>query len=83
MPRYVPLRTQLRKEVDEFLKLSGMAQTRFGLDAVNDTRFVVRLRAKGDKPIMSTTIDKVRQFIAKETAKIERKAKRVSSRKAA
>lgn len=52
----------LLREIEPFLRRSGMAPTRFGRDAVNDPRFVFDLR-RGREPRGDTEL-RVRQFIA-------------------
>jgi hypothetical protein len=54
-------RTVLLNEIDAFLAKRGMAETTFGLRAVNDGKFVARLRAKGN--ITFATAERVREFI--------------------
>lgn len=65
--------TKLLTEIDAFIAKRGMAETTFGLLAVNDGKFVSRLRNKGN--ITFATADRVRVFIrsaAHKTAKSHR-----------
>lgn len=55
---------QLLAEIECFLKDRKMTETRFGLLAVNDGKFVGRLRAGSN--MMLATIDKVRGYLARE-----------------
>lgn len=52
-------------EIDAFVIASGMKETTFGRLAVNDGKFVARLRAK---PLNVTlrTVKRVRRYIARE-----------------
>lgn len=56
------LQEQLLAEVTDFLTTRRMAETTFGRRAVNDGKFVGRLRSGGN--ITVATISKVRKFIA-------------------
>lgn len=51
----------LLREIDEYLAHTGMAQTTFGRLAVNDGKFVGRLRT--GKRAWPETHERVRQFI--------------------
>lgn len=57
----------LLAEIDAFLKASDMAETTFGFHAVNDGKFVGRLREGAG--ITVATVDRVRAYIAAERAK--------------
>lgn len=61
------LRDQLLLEVEDFLKRSGMAPGTFGTYALDDGRFVNRLRAGGD--VRTQTLERVREFIRDRDAK--------------
>lgn len=76
MPKYVPIRDQVRNEVNAYLKESGMAHSRFGQLVMADSRFVARLRDPNGQPIKSSTIDKVRVWIATEGKKHAKAAPR-------
>lgn len=58
-------RTQLLAEIDAFLAARSMAESTFGRLAVNDGKFVSRLRGKGN--ITWATADRVRAFIAAQS----------------
>jgi len=51
-------------EIDAALAETGMAETTFGRKAVNDGKFVPRLRAGGG--LTTKTADAVRAFIAEQ-----------------
>ncbi len=53
---------RLISEIERFLKRTGMAETTFGRKAVNDGKFVPRLRA--GRRCWPETIAKARAFIA-------------------
>lgn len=61
-------RAALLKEIEAFVASQSMAETTFGRMAVNDGKFVGRLRDNGN--ITFATAQRVRDFIAKrgETA---------------
>lgn len=59
-------RQQLIAEIEEFLRDRDMAETTFGLRAVNDGKFVGRLRA--GKGVEIDTVDRVRAYIAEQKA---------------
>lgn len=48
-------------EIEAFLERSGMAPGTFGTYAVDDGRFVTRLRAGAD--VRTQTLERVREFI--------------------
>lgn len=54
-------RTELLTEIEGFLLTREITETTFGLYAVNDGKFVGRLRRGGNMTI--NTIDKARAFI--------------------
>lgn len=54
-------RAALLREIDAFVAEQTMAETTFGRMAVNDGKFVARLRANGN--ITFTTAARVRAFI--------------------
>lgn len=53
--------SELLAEVESFLANRKMAETTFGRHAVNDGKFVGRLRGGANMTV--ATIDKVREFI--------------------
>jgi len=53
---------QLLLEIETFLSSRQMAETTFGRMAVNDGKFVARLRRGGNMTI--STVSKVRHFIS-------------------
>jgi len=55
------LRDQLLAEIDAFLDKSGMTDTRFGVESLNDKAWLHRFRA-GLSPTIDT-VDKVRRFM--------------------
>ena len=57
---------QLLAEIEAFLRNRKMAETTFGRMAVNDGKFVARLRAGANMTL--ATIDKARGFIGEQTA---------------
>lgn len=56
------LRDQLLSDILEFCGETKMAESTFGLYAVNDGKFVRRLRAGRD--VNTETIDKIHKFIS-------------------
>lgn len=67
----------LLREIGVFLRARGMSQSSFGRLAVNDGKFVARLRAGGD--VTTQTLARVRAFMAaqkqaeaKEVARLSR-----------
>lgn len=52
----------LLQEIDQFLSETGMAESTFGFKAVNDGKFVKRIRA-GSR-CWPETVDQIRSFIA-------------------
>lgn len=57
---------QLLTEIEDFLKTRKMAETTFGRMAVNDGKFVARLRAGANMTL--ATIDRVRAHIKEQKA---------------
>lgn len=55
------MQTQLLSGIDAFLAQSGMAPTTFGKLAVNDGKFVSRLR--GGANMTLATLERVRRFM--------------------
>ena len=51
----------LLQEIDEFLAETGMTQTRFGLEAMNNSSFVRQLR--NGHSVTLRTMDRVRSFM--------------------
>lgn len=56
------IRDDLLTEIEEYLDRTGTPPTAFGLRALNDGKFVFRLRGGGN--VTSRTIDKARAFMA-------------------
>lgn len=54
-------RDQFLKEIEQFLRRTGMTDTSFGLATMNDGKFVVRLRAGHDARL--GTYDRVRAYM--------------------
>jgi hypothetical protein len=63
--------TALLREIDAFLAGAGIAESTFGRKAVNDGKFVGRLREGSG--ITVATVDRVRAYIAAESAATKRK----------
>lgn len=57
------------KEIDAFIKAHGWTARKFGLLAMNDTKFVKRLNDGGD--IRLGTMERVRQFMEAHKAHAE------------
>ena len=60
----------LLKEIEAFLREVAMAETTFGRHAVNDGKFVGRLREGGGVTV--ATIDRVRAYMEAERPKLGR-----------
>lgn len=58
----------LLAKVEAFLAETGMSESAFGVKALNDGKFVPRLRSGAG--ITTKTIDKVERFIAAEREKL-------------
>lgn len=58
----------LLTDIEAYLVRTGMNATQFGLQALNDPRFVFDLRA-GERSPQAKTIDRVRDFMSGATAK--------------
>ncbi len=71
-------RDELLREIDAFLKETGMAPTIFGRDAVKDRALMISLR-KGRSPTLDT-VDKIRAFMAKERKKLAKRPKAAQER---
>jgi hypothetical protein len=54
-------RETLLRDIDAFLRQQRMAETRFGLAAVNDGHLIRRLRAGGNLTLR--TVERVRAFM--------------------
>lgn len=61
MVRGMDTQAQLLAEIEDFLSTRKIAETTFGRMAVNDGKFVSRLRSGANMTL--STIDRVRQFI--------------------
>lgn len=57
-------------EVEEFLSASGMKETTFGIMAINDGKFVRKLRT--GRRCWPETMDRVRMFIKEQRQEIDR-----------
>lgn len=68
------LRETLLRDIDRFLKRTGMAETTFGQAALNDPALVRTIRA-GRAP-GADTIDAIHKYMAKNDVKKRRKARR-------
>lgn len=60
--------SSLLQDVDAYLREAGVAASTFGRRAVNDGKFVARLRDGGG--ITVATVDRVRAYIASERARL-------------
>lgn len=61
--------SNLLAEIDAFLRDAAMAETTFGRHAVNDGKFVGRLREGAGVTV--ATVDRVRAYIAAEREKTQ------------
>lgn len=62
--------SELLAEIEAFLPKRGIKDTTFGFLAVNDGKFVQRLRDEAN--ITLATVDKAREYIRRETAALAR-----------
>lgn len=67
-------RTQILKEIETFLKETGIAPTTFGLEATGDRALMITLRKGRD--LKTATVDKIRAYMAKERAKLKSRPNR-------
>lgn len=67
-------RTQIITEIEAFLKETGMTPTSFGQEATKDRALMITLR-KGRDP-KASTVDKIREYIAKERTRRARLSRR-------
>jgi hypothetical protein len=58
--------TQLLADIDAFTAAFGMSESTFGRLAVNDGKFVARIRGGGNMTV--PTMERVRAFMAKHKA---------------
>jgi hypothetical protein len=65
VPPMVDEQTQLLDDVEAFLEAREMPATTFGIKAVNDGKFVSRLRAR--KNMHLSTVARVREFMRAQT----------------
>lgn len=56
---------QVLKEVEEHLAKSGTSASQFGVEIMNDSSLVFRMRDGGE--IRLATIDKIRQYISRSS----------------
>lgn len=66
------LREQIAAEIEAFLEESGMPPATFGRKAMSDPTFVWKVRNGHD--VRSSTIDRVREYIANYKPPARRKA---------
>ena len=59
---------QLLSEIEDFLKATGMAPTRFGILAVNDGKLVSRLRSGANMTL--ATVERSRSFLQNARDKV-------------
>ena len=62
--------SELLAEIEAFLPQCGIRETTFGRKAVNDGKFVQRLRDNANVTV--ATLDKARAFIRDELARLEK-----------
>lgn len=55
------IKKKVLKEVMDFLKSSGLSEWQFGMRVAQNHKLIQGLRS--DRPMLSTTIDKIRNFI--------------------
>ena len=60
------IQTDLMAEIDAFLRSSGMPETTFGLNAMNDGSMVSRIR--NGRNVTIGTVERIRRYIAEELA---------------
>lgn len=60
------LQAQLLSEIEDFLASTPMAETTFGLKAINDGKLISRLRAEANMTF--NTFERVRAFMQAERA---------------
>ncbi len=75
--------SELRKlvdEVDAYLTATGMAPTRFGIVTVNDRAAVIRM--KQGRPLTTTKVSKMREYMASNPPPAARRQRQVSERPA-
>jgi hypothetical protein len=65
-------------EIEEFLEAANMRPTTFGLKAVNDAKFVSKLRGGSD--VTTRTMDRVREFIISQKPQQRRPKRRAEAR---
>ena len=65
------MKTALLKRIDRFTGEAGIAESTFGRLAVNDGKFVPRLRKGGGVTV--ATVERVEAFIAKRRKAISRR----------
>ena len=59
---HMSIQANLLREIENYMRERRMAESKFGLLALNDGRFVPRLRAGAN--ITVATVDRVQKFIA-------------------
>lgn len=66
----------LKAEIERFLRITGMSATKFGMQAVNDPRFVFDLREGREprSPTMRRAVEFMSSPLAKPTPSEERAA---------
>jgi len=75
------IQTELLTEIEAFLGERGITESTFGRLAVNDGKFVRRLRDRENMTL--ATIDKVRQFIVRDRKERAEKADGAAGQQAA
>ena len=70
MKKLHPVAETLLYEIEQYLILTRMDRTRFGLEAMNDGHFIPRIE-QGRVPSLPT-IDKVRDYMASKTKAVRK-----------
>ena len=65
------MRDEILKEIEAFLKDTGMSPTAFGEKAMRDRTLMISLRAGRNMTIR--TLEKLQRFMADERGKVKRK----------
>lgn len=71
----MPEREKLLREIEAFLKARKMGDSTFGRQAVNDGKFVHRLRAGAD--VTTRTLSRVRAFMQQQKVAEAKEAARL------
>lgn len=74
-------RDRLLNEIDQFQAVSGLSDTAFGTEALNDPNWLFRFRKGGDPKL--GTVDRVRSFMRGWRPKLPHPNKRAEARSVA